>query len=425
MSGDASVGAGPREVWLFTSEVEGMRAGSFRQERWCRVFLEHGAHVTVFNLRGAVGRTEIRFADLESFDAWRAAQRGAAPAVAGVRHGPAARVLRALKHATMVDLYLPNVLGLVRSAVRRLRAARPGPVLLMASSPPFSLAVAAAAVRALAPDRVVFAVDMRDAWALHDALGGFAPLRRAIERRVLRAAHDVTTVSHGLRREFQAEYGIEAGTLYNVATHYFVVPPSEPVDWSAVHPALRSDRRTLLYTGSTPDGFYDVETFVGGVRTLRERDPALADRVQCVFVGACEPIAAEARRQGVTEPALVFVDHLPQPRVQALQQAADALLFLAFRGIGNRGVVSTKLFEYFALGRPVVAVSVDPGSDVDHLLRRYAGHAEYLRSPEDVAAALAGLAADGGVSLPRVRNPDTLRSLLDGYRDRAAALLAS
>ena len=53
------------EVWFLTSELEGERASSFRQERWCRIFLEAGAALRIFNLRGAFDHSDSRVANVE------------------------------------------------------------------------------------------------------------------------------------------------------------------------------------------------------------------------------------------------------------------------------------------------------------------------------------------------------------------------
>ena len=91
----------------------------------------------------------------------------------------------------------------------------------------------------------------------------------------------------------------------------------------------------------------------------------------------------------------------------------------------GEGAVSTKIFEYLALGRPIFPVSAPRDQDADHLFRTYCGRSLNLHTATEIRAALAGLACAGGVAgLPRASDPDRLRSLLDGYRDYAARLLA-
>lgn len=410
------------EVWLFTSELEGERAGSFRQERWCRVFLEDGARVSAFNLNGAFAVTEARFESVESFVAFRKRALGRARPAASVRQGLAARLIRRMKHLLLADLYLPSVVKLFLRARARL-AGTDGRVVLMASSPPFSVVVVAAMLKRLYPSRIVFAADMRDAWALHGSLGGIRPLKRLIERRALLAADAVSTVSHGLEEEFEATYGVPVDVHFNVATHYFDVSPAQPVDWSALHPDIDAARAKVVYTGSTPEGFFDVAAVVEAVKELRATRPELADRLQLVFVGACEEAAAEAARRGGAGHDIVFVPHVAHELARAVQQNADALLFLAYRGDGNKGVVSTKFFEYLALGRPILPVSLHVGSDVDRLLRTYCGSSLNLHTAAELRDALRGL-AEGTARLPRLEDAGKVRHLVEDYREFARSLRA-
>ena len=186
----------------------------------------------------------------------------------------------------------------------------------------------------------------------------------------------MTTVSHGLKNEFEQAYGVTVSPLYNVATHYFDVPPvTEPLDWHSFGPDLSPSSLKFVYTGSTPEGFYALREIIAGVRLFRERSPSLAGRVQLVFVGACEEVAREIHRQGPVGDSVVFIRHVPHQVAQRLQQAADALVFLAYNGSGNKGVVSTKLFEYFGLEKPVLPLTVHDDSDVNRLFKTYCGAA--------------------------------------------------
>jgi hypothetical protein len=272
-------------------------------------------------------------------------------------------------------------------------------------------------------EKIIFVVDMRDAWALHNALGGIKWLKRAIERTVLRRADHVLTVSVGLADEFKAFYGIEVRVMYNVATHYLDIPAAEPVDWSQVSADILPGRRQLVYTGSTPEGHYDLPSIVSAVVQLRRRYPELADQLQLVFVGACDEVKREAKKQGVGDEDIVFVGHLPHALARSVQACAHALLFLAHAGPKNAGVVSTKLFEYLCLGQPVLPLDLHDDSDVDLLLRRYCGKSLNLHGAEAMMAALADIARAGNGMLPRLDEVNRVRELVTDYQDFAAELV--
>lgn len=413
----------PKEAWFLTSELEGERASSFRQERWCRIFLDAGASIRLFNLRGARDCSDAFVTDLVGLLRFRCegVARYKGP-MASVREGPMVKVLRRIKHLLLADLWLPNVIGLYRHLDREL-VLRDAPVVVMASSPPFSVAVVGALLKRRHGPKIRLAVDMRDAWALHNALGGIKVLKRWIERRVLRTADHVTTVSKGLADEFRAHYGVPVGVMYNVATHYLDAAPAHPVNLAEVHPDIDPHRKVLVYTGSAPEGHYDKRSIVGAVRLLRQSHPELADKVQLVFVGACEEIRREAQLQGVSAKDIVFVHHLPHATARSVQASADALLFLAHYGPNNMGVVSTKLFEYLCLGQPVLPVSLHAGSDVDLLLQRYCGSSLYVHDAAEMADALAEMARSGTQHLPKLTDVQRVRELIHEYREHADRLL--
>ncbi|NWJ41645.1 MAG: hypothetical protein HXX12_11835 [Geothrix sp.] len=412
-----------RKVWFFTSELENERAGSFRQERWGKVFLGLGAEIAIFNVMGSLHLTVARFEDEASFLAFRAEALTRAPLMASVREGLAVKLLRRIKHLALVDFYLPNILLLFFKALTRLLRSRDR-VLILCSSPPFALAFVGFLLKVLLPSRVQLVVDMRDAWALHPALGGIKGLKRAIEGAVLRRADHVSTVSHGLRQEFETAYGIQVEVLYNVATHYFQGERAT-LDLTELDPRIRPGAVKLVYTGSTPEGFYDLATIVGGVADFLAEHPEVSETLQLIFVGACQELALEVARSGrPLGDAVVLVPHVSHARAKAIQNSADALTFLAFPGQGNKGVVSAKFFEYLAQGKPIFPLSVVAGSDVDQLLERYAGGTCRLLTREEIARQLYQVAIHGVRVLPRCQDGDRLKDLLNDYVRFATSLVS-
>jgi glycosyltransferase involved in cell wall biosynthesis len=402
------------KVWFFTSELEGDRASSFRQERWCQVFLDVGSSITVFNVRGAINLGEYSFTTLKGFRIFREQALANAPLMASVREGVAARLIRRVKHIFLIDLYLPNVIRLLIRTINRLRKT-PGHVTIMASSPPFSVAVVGALLKIVFRKKITLIVDMRDAWALHPALGGVRMIKRLVEGVALNKADYLATVSFGLAEEFEACYGIRTRVMYNVATHYLDTKPAVTIDLTTLSPEISKERLQLVYTGSTPEGHYDVASIVGGMALLRRKFPSLADRVQLIFVGACDEIRREALRQRVGNDDLVFVGHVPHSTARSIQASADALMFLAHYGLNNCGVVSTKLFEYLCLGKPLIPFSLHANSDVDRLLVRYCQNTIRAHTPEEIAIVLAAVARDGVDGLPRLENVVRVRELIEDY----------
>lgn len=418
----AQAQASPRFV-LISAEIMSTLGGGFRQARWCDLFLRRGFPVMILNASGIGSLAEAEVESVAELKEQRTRWvRGSSPQ-AGVRTGAGARLARRLKHIFLVDfLYPVNFLLFMR--LRQKLASSPGQVVLLCSSPPFALALVAAIVKHFWKDRVVFALDMRDLWSLHSAFPGPKLHKRWIERWVLRRADSFTTVSVGLAKRFEEAFGVRPTVVYNVATHVEKAAALvEPLDWTSFSPTLNQESRKLVYTGSIPEGFYDLDEFTASIELFASQTPSCATQLQLVFVGASGELASRVARAAVPKDLVVFLPQATHENVAKLQAAADALLFLGYKADDNQGQVSIKLFEYFRRGRPVLPAFIKPGSDVDFLIDLYCGFCPHLNSTAALAEALSGLARDDAGSLPRATNAGADQNLLRAYDEVADRIL--
>jgi glycosyltransferase involved in cell wall biosynthesis len=408
-----------KEALFLTSELQGMRAGSFRQQRWVETFLSLGVRTCIIDAPSASRCVVREFDALEKFQIFRrSVATDGGGRMTGIREGRFAAVMRRLKHRFVVDLFYPSVLLQCMAVYRRISKAS-GTFLVMASSPPFSTAVVGAAMKMLFRNRIVFVVDMRDAWALHPALGVQTAFRRWIESAVFREADYRSTVSVGLSREFERAYGVPVRVCYNVATHYQSERTVSDLRIGEIIPHIDDSKVVISYTGSTPAGFYDIETFVRAVQRLRDSHDTRALNVQFLFVGACDEVRVVVDRLVGRDDVFVFQDHLRSDLSGAIQMGSDALLFFAFDGDDNRGVVSTKFFEYLAVGKPILPLGIRLGSDVDVLLRSCCGESVSAVSTDEIFSLLSRMSTEGVDILPRLAHPERLEQLRTTYTDSA------
>ena len=107
------------------------------------------------------------------------------------------------------------------------------------------------------------------------------------------------------------------------------------------------------YTTASPKYFLDA---------LDRLPPALRDRIELRFIGRiAETETRLLENRGVTIRLLGFM-----PQAEAWHQAAETDYFLLT--MTNDFSIPGKLFEYMAIGRPVLALS-PPGGEVDRLLQ--------------------------------------------------------
>ena len=146
-----------------------------------------------------------------------------------------------------------------------------------------------------------------------------------------------------------------------------------------------NSRFTIVYTGSLLPSRSPSCFFQGLRRFTNGCDQRLDERFQVVYLGRS---GEQFMRQAVDHAVERFCDirgHQPRATALDVQLGADVLLLLADRS-GRKGIATGKIYEYFAAGRPILAVPGD-GSTVDRLLRE-TNTGRFCNSPEDVAQTL-------------------------------------
>lgn len=411
-------------IWMLTGDIMGPLGGGFRQQRWCEYILARGEPVRLFHVEGAFG---VRYADVHSVEELRERRHAwiaAAPPRAGVRDSKAARVFRLLKHVFLLDLVLPSVFRLVTTVNAMLRRDAPPHVVLMCSVPPYAMALVGRILKTMHGERVTMALDMRDLWSLHTAFLGPKGHKRRLERWVIGGADIFTTVAPALAERF-ARLGPRPDVVFNVATHAPTVT-ADPgsFDWASIDPQIGRDSRKIVYTGSIPAGFYDLDALLDAIEAFAGRPEAAG--LQFVFVGAGGELAGRTGARHLPPGLVVFAPQVRHETAAAMQAAADALMFLGYRAADNQGQVSIKLFEYFRRGRPILPVHIRAGSDVAWLVRHYSGkECPHLLDTASLADAFVDVAISGGSSLPVATDvPAREASLLQAYEDVSDRIVA-
>lgn len=409
-------------VWLLSTDIMTQLGGGFRQQRWCEYVLARGEPVRLFQVSGAF---RVHWVDVHSVDELRAHRQAwiaAAPPRAGVRDSRGARIGRLIKHSFMVDLLYPSIYRLV-AIMRAMLADAPPRVALLCSSPPFSMGLAGRIMKALHGDRIVMALDMRDLWSLHTAFPGPKFQKRLVERWVIGGADVFTTVAPALASRFRKVFGREPEVVYNVATQArpVTIDPAT-FSWARLDPRLNATSVKIIYTGSIPAGFYDVDGFLAAIEDAAQQFGS--DRLQFVFVGAGGEVAARMHGRSIPENMIVFIPQMSHAEVAEVQQAADALLFMGYQAEDNQGQVSIKIFEYFRRERPILPVHIRARSDVDGLLRLYCGNGLEIVSHQAVVQTLVQIANGDLSRLPRASQADVHdNELLSEYTRTVDAIM--
>jgi glycosyltransferase involved in cell wall biosynthesis len=187
-------------------------------------------------------------------------------------------------------------------------------------------------------------------------------LDEAYEKRTIAAASLLSTVSEPIARHLESSLGIRCETIYNGFEVEPETPELRPVD---------DDRFDLVYTGGIYRKYYDPTPMFRVLRKLRD-EGELPARFCLHFYGQS---AEFPRLEGWLDEfgiADLVERHgtLSRDDVARVQREAHALFFLAWTNENADGVLSGKLFEYFAAGRPILSVGCGLKPAVGQLIAR-------------------------------------------------------
>ena len=250
---------------------------------------------------------------------------------------------------------------------------------VVTSGPPHSVHLVG---RRLQKTGVPWVADFRDPWTginfYHDLpMSRFSrALDRRLERRVLRRADAVTTVSPTWARLLERQGGLAPGAV--TVVHNGV----DEADLAAAEgEAVRRDAFVLAHVGSLY-ATRNPEAVWRAVRRLRAA--GRAPRLTIRLVGTTDrAVRQSAQATGAPVEAVPYVAHAEAVR----EQARAALLLLSIEPFpADGGMVTGKLYEYLASGRPVLGVG-PAGGDAAALLAETAGGAMFDRGDVDGLAA--------------------------------------
>jgi glycosyltransferase involved in cell wall biosynthesis len=272
----------------------------------------------------------------------------------------------------------------LRDVLDRLVAKR-RPDVLLATTPPFGVAVLAR--RVARRYRLPWVVDWRDPWTLWRMVPfpsyAHYVYTRTAEGRCLREANVSVCTSHVTREDWLGEFGgvdeERLVTIYNgwdaddIAAVAPEAPPAgkrriayvgsfyyDPVAWDAIMRPLwrRAPHRWLHYRKRREDWRYrSPYYFLRGLRRFADRRPDLAERLDVTFAGIVPPWLPAMLAETGTASLVALRGRVPHREALALQAGADALLLTSAKIEGRPDYsIAGKTFEYLGLGRPVLAV---------------------------------------------------------------------
>jgi glycosyltransferase involved in cell wall biosynthesis len=256
---------------------------------------------------------------------------------------------------------------------------------VLTTGPPHSVHLAGGLLQALTGTPWV--ADFRDPWTditYYDELPHtrFAQrLDAGLERLVLRRAQAVTTVSPSWRDLLAEKRGPKRRDPVVVQNGF------DEEDVSSMTATPSSEAFEIIHVGSlyatrNPDALWKA------LRRLREK--AVVPELRVRLVGSVDPNVFDALTTHRLADRTEHVSYVPHPKAMEHMRAAGLLLLSIEDFPQNRGMITGKIYEYLATGRPVLGIG-PPDGDAAALLQKTEGGRLFGR---DAVAEIAGFVRD-------------------------------
>lgn len=172
-------------------------------------------------------------------------------------------------------------------------------------------------------------------------------LQRWWGRGVIASADEVWAVSEGQKAQLKGW----SSQLRVVRNPLLSLPPEEnsPV----------TEYFTIVYTGSLYDGLQSVEPLVGALLSLMAKQAVKANKLRLQYRGKDADLFREWT-SGLPSASLDIQPSIAPAAAQNMQEEAQVLLLLNWSAPNYYGVLTAKLWDYLAAGRPVLALVNGP-----------------------------------------------------------------
>jgi glycosyltransferase involved in cell wall biosynthesis len=337
--------------------------GALRSAKFAKYLPEFGWEPVVLSPRGGWS-SAMGMAEVDGVRVVRTAHLGAVEAVAAgavksQSGGAKAKVVRALRTFVYPDRVGPWYPFALAAGVRLMRAERFDA--LYSTAP--SLVNHAAAMHLSRMFGVPWVADFRDLWTLapfYTATGTRARLDRRLEGRIMRHADAVATVSNQCAEAFRGEYPDAADKVHVIRNGYDPddLPPAAPPPPGPF---------VLTYAGMFYAGRRDPSGLFAALAALRAEGALPPEGFRMDIIGDPDPVVLRMVDEAGVGDLVRHTGRLSYAETLARLSASSALCVITFTDDGAQGEMTTKLFEYIGVGRPILALAI-PGSELGEVV---------------------------------------------------------
>lgn len=225
---------------------------------------------------------------------------------------------------------------------------------VITTSPPHSTQLIGLKLKKKFP-AIKWIADLRDPWTDIYYYKQFYPTKiskqidSSYEKSVLQNADRILTVGDSLKKSFSHKVkGIETKT--DVISNGY--DDSDFKDLSPVNP----DRFTITYVGTLSD-IYPLEGIVDALKEFKSEGYDFLLR----FVGTVPGKSKNIILSGIPDSSLEFISYVSHNEAVNYMKSSSVLLLIIPSHSSNRSIITGKLFEYLASGKPILCLGPEDG----------------------------------------------------------------
>ena len=202
----------------------------------------------------------------------------------------------------------------------------------------------------------------------------FSGFQHYILHKILQRARVLTTVSEGLAIHLRQHYDRPVNVLYNAPL--------------AVQAALSStqlfQKFTMLYTGALYPGFQSAAPLFEALQNLLQAGQFSKAQIGIVVCGKDGALWRDWASHYQLEEILEDLGIISHVQTLELQRSAQINLLLSWNSPALRGIITSKVFEYFQAQKPILAlINGVAEPELDNLIHTYTSRSLVMAQPWD------------------------------------------
>ena len=259
---------------------------------------------------------------------------------------------------SILDFFIPYIPAMVRAGNESAKQ-ESFDLIVSSYSPPTSHWVASLLKMTL---KIPWVADFRDIWVWNSAdAAGLTLAMGGIEKISISQADLILTVSTPITQEYARRYPIPCLTLEN---------GFDPEEYTSLQDEKlfpEDGNLRFVYTGAVY-GKRNPEPLFAALRSIKQSKPNSHKAFELIFYGRNLNMLVELARIYGLEGSVKILGLVDRPTALRAQRDADALILLEDEDYAVDGMLTSKIFEYFRAGKPVLGIGMSENSTLGKLM---------------------------------------------------------